>query len=115
RLTFDTDGDGEVSDAETETGRLAACGTLAPSLTLTADGRPLSLEATDAGLEFPAGVGGLSTMRTVCEFQAPLGSPIAAATTLTFEDRSFPDRIGWREVVVSGSGVTVASSGTKKL
>ena len=37
RLDFDTDGDGEVSDAETDAGRGPACQKLAPSLAL--DGR----------------------------------------------------------------------------
>ena len=116
RLTLDTDGDGELSDAETETARIAACGALAPSLTLTEGATPLALEATDAGLQFPAGVGGLSTMRTVCEFRATLPSAITAASALfAFEDRSFPDRIGWREIVVAGSGATVAAPAANKL
>ncbi len=112
RLTFDSDGDGEVSDDETEAGRVAACGNLAKSLMLTADGKPLALDATDAGLSFPAGVGGLPTMRTICEFAADLPAPIVATSSITFEDESFPDRIGWREIVVSGSAVTLAAAGT---
>ena len=116
RLTLDTDGDGELSDAETEAARIAACGELAPSLTLSQGGTRLQLEATDAGLEFPAGVGGLSTMRTVCEFRATLPSAItAASTSFAFEDRSFPDRIGWREIVVVGSGAAVTASRGSKL
>jgi ABC-type nickel/cobalt efflux system permease component RcnA len=116
RLTLDTDGDGELSDAETEAARVAACGELAPSLTLSQGGTRLQLEATDAGLEFPAGVGGLSTMRTVCEFRATLPSAItAASTSFAFEDRSFPDRIGWREIVVVGSGAAVTASRGSKL
>ena len=69
---------------------------------------PLTLTA--AGLSFPPGAGGLSTMRLVCEFEAAAG----------FADRgrhgdrrsatpSFPERLGWREIVVEGSGVTIAA------
>jgi hypothetical protein len=39
RLELDLDGDGELSPSETETGRMAACADLAPSLQLTVAGR----------------------------------------------------------------------------
>ena len=45
RLDFDTDGDGEVSDDETDAGRVSACDALAPSLTLALDGQRLPLTA----------------------------------------------------------------------
>jgi len=113
RLAFDTDEDGEVSDEEAAAGRVAECETLAPSLELVVDGERPMLTLTRAGLTFPPGVGGLSTMRLVCEYEAALAAPITGATDLTFADTSFPDRLGWREIVVSGSGVTVtATEGT---
>ncbi len=110
RLAFDTDEDGEVSDDEADAGRVAECETLAPSLELVVDGVRPALTLTHAGLTFPPGVGGLSTMRLVCEYRADLAAPIAAATDLTFADTSFPDRLGWREIVTTGSGVTVAAT-----
>jgi len=110
RLSFDTDQDGEVSDAEADVGRVAACDQMTPSLDLKLGGVRQDLVLTDAGLTFPPGVGGLSTMRFVCEYRADLAAPITAATTVSFADTSFPDRLGWREIVVSGSGVTVAST-----
>ena len=55
RLAFDTDGDGEVSDAEADVGRVTACERLGPSLTLALDGRPLPLHLAEAGLTFPPG------------------------------------------------------------
>ena len=110
RLDFDTDGDGELSVAETEAGRVAACESLGRSLTLEVDGAPPALILTAAGLTFPPGVGGLSTMRTVCGFSASLAAPLVAGTWIAFADGSFPDRLGWREIVVSGSGVTLTSS-----
>ena len=113
RLDFVTDGDGEVSDAETDAGRGVACAKLAPSLTLAVDGTARSLVVTEAGLIFPPGVGGLSTMRLVCGFSATLQGPLTAGTKITYADASFSDRLGWREIVVSGSGVTLAGeSGT---
>src|SRR2546422_3573067 len=65
RQRIDTDGDGQVSGAEMEAERQVACDRLASNLTLTAGGRPLALTVQAAGLSFPAGAGGLSTMRLV--------------------------------------------------
>jgi hypothetical protein len=84
-------------------------------LALTVGGNAVPLTAIEAGLAFPAGVGGLSTMRTVCGFQAMLSEPLAAATPIAYEDRAFPNRLGWREIVVSGSGVTLAPVGDATL
>jgi ABC-type nickel/cobalt efflux system permease component RcnA len=50
-------------------------------------------------------------MRTVCGFEAALSAPLGAGSEITFEDRSFSERIGWREIVVEGSGVTLAPAG----
>jgi len=110
RLAFDADGDGEVSDAEAEAGRLTECDALATSLELVVDGASPELVLTHAGLTFPPGVGGLSTMRLVCEFRAELAAPIAGPTDLSFADASFPERLGWREIVATGSGVTLSAT-----
>src|SRR5688572_2471853 len=87
RQSIDADSDGEVTDEELDIGRVAACEALTPELSLTLDGAALSLELTEAGIDFPSGVGGLPTMRTVCGFVAVLPSPLvdgAAASRLTF-------------------------------
>ena len=111
RLTFDLDGDGELSGAETDAGRVAACEGLAASLDLRVNYVPQALELTEAGLTFPPGVGGLSTMRSVCGFEVALATPLQAGGQVTFADGSFPERLGWREIVVQGSGVTLAAAG----
>ena len=38
------------------------------------------------------------------------GSHPAAAHDLTFEDRNYPDRLGWREVTAVGDGATIVRS-----
>ena len=108
RQAFDTDSDGSVSDDEIEAGRITACGELALHLRLAAGEQVLDLRAIEAGLSFPPGVGGLSTMRLVCGFEAILEAPIAAGPTrVTYSGESYPNRLGWREIVVRGSGVTL--------
>ena len=109
RLGFDTDGDGELSDGEIDAGRVAACRGLADSLDLEVAGVRQALVLTRAGLAFPPGVGGLSTMREVCGYVASLAGPIASGSAVTFADQSFSERLGWREIVVEGSGVTVTA------
>ncbi|MEO8438327.1 MAG: hypothetical protein ABI562_07685 [Chloroflexota bacterium] len=107
RLDFDTDGDGEVSDEETDAGRVTACRGLEPSLALAIGGVRQPLVLTEAGLTFPQGVGGLSTMRMVCGFGVATGAPLLAGSHITFADTSFSERLGWREIVVHGSGMVL--------
>ncbi len=109
RLVLDLDGDGEMSADELDAGRVATCTDLARSLELGVDGVARSVTLTAAGLAFPAGAGGLSTMRSTCAFVAQLTSGLNAPARITFSDRSYSERLGWREIVTSGSGVTVAS------
>jgi ABC-type nickel/cobalt efflux system permease component RcnA len=111
RIRLDADADGEVSDAEAAAAREAECGTLSASLDLRIGGsvRPLDLAA--AGLSFPIGSGGLPTLRLVCQFEAGLDAPIASPTVVEFADGSYAERIGWREIVAVGSGVTLEVDG----
>jgi nickel/cobalt transporter (NicO) family protein len=111
KLRIDRDGDGSVSDNETAAERATACPALAPSLVASAGGRSLSLVPVAAGLTFPPGAAGLETMRLACTYSVALPAPLAAGTTIAFSDRSHSERLGWREVTVQGSGVTVEAGG----
>ena len=104
---LDTDRDGALSGAELAGQAAAGCQTLAGDLRLTVGGSAAVPMLTAAGLSLPPGAGGLPTMRLVCEFEAALAASITSSTSVTFEDRSFAERIGWREIVVLGDGVVV--------
>jgi nickel/cobalt exporter len=104
---LDADGDGALSDTELAGQAAAGCQALLPDLRLAVGGSALSPAVTAAGLTLPPGAGGLSTMRLVCEYEAAIAVPISGATRVAFEDRSFSERIGWREIVVLGDGVVV--------
>jgi nickel/cobalt transporter (NicO) family protein len=114
RLRLDLDGDGEVSDSESAAAREPECRSLASSLELTVDGRTMSLGLTDADLSFPLGAG-IPTMRIECSYLATLPVPLAAGMTIEFADRSSAERLGWREIVVEGDGVTVEPAGEEFL
>jgi ABC-type nickel/cobalt efflux system permease component RcnA len=112
RQRLDTNGDGTVSPDEVEAARQVACQTLASSLALTVSGQRLSLAVDEAGISFPPGAGGLVTMRTVCEYSAVPASPISSGTAIGYQDQSFAERIGWREIVLLGDGITLAAGST---
>ena len=107
RQALDTNEDGEVSDAELDAGRVSSCDALADDLHLAIDGSPMEPTLTAAGIELRPGVGGLSTLRQVCVFEAALTKPVASGTHVEFADTSYAGRLGWREIVVEGSGVAV--------
>ena len=70
---------------------------LARNLVLTLDGRRVPLRVVDHRTTTRPGAGGLDTLRLDVIYRA-----IGRGTTLSFEDTSFADRIGWREVTISG-------------
>ena len=108
---FDLDGDGALSAAETTAARQSGCVGVGRDLRLAVDGSSPRLLLVEAGLTFPAGNGGLSTMRLACTFEAPLATPVGAGAAITFEDPSRrPASAGARSRVV-GSGVVVEAPG----
>ncbi len=113
RQAMDTDEDGTVSDDEGVTWSARACTTLARDLHLALGGTDLAVTAdTDAhSVAFPPGAGGLSTLRLECGYRATFAAAVAGPTTLTFSDGSSAERIGWREIVATGSGVLLDTHG----
>jgi ABC-type nickel/cobalt efflux system permease component RcnA len=77
-------------------------------LELTVDGARVTLvPQPGARLTFPAGQGGLRTTRVELRLVAAVRDP----RRVELRDRTFPDRLGWKAVVVaSGSGTDVRSS-----
>jgi nickel/cobalt exporter len=106
RQAIDGDRDGEVSDAEAAGWRDRECPRLAGGLRATVDGRPLPLRVTTATVAFPAGVGGLRTLRLECALAAPLPAT-AGHHRLAYTDGNQAGRVGWREITASGDGATL--------
>ena len=74
-------------------------------------GQRLPLVPVAAGLSFPPGAAGLETMRLACTYVAALPAPLTTGSAVAFSDGSHKERLGWREVVVTGSGATVSAGG----
>ena len=71
---------------------------LRPQLRLVIDGIPVNPEATHVQQAMTPGAGGLETLRISFDLVAPWKPN---AVRLEFFDDSYPERIGWKEIVVS--------------
>ena len=96
----DANGDGVTSQVE----RDAYVGTLAPGfgegLELRLDGIRVPLRATRWTSTLPTEQGGFS-LRVDVDFVAALPAATGAGHSLVFANHNFPDRLGWREIVVN--------------
>jgi ABC-type nickel/cobalt efflux system permease component RcnA len=110
RRAMDTDGDGEVSDGEATAWATAACAQAADPLVVRQDGEQLQTRPSGSAIAFPPGQGAL-TLRLECAYEYPLLRALGTdGSAFTFDDGSYPDRIGWREVVVVGDGAVIDGS-----
>jgi ABC-type nickel/cobalt efflux system permease component RcnA len=104
--TFDANRNGQPDNVETDRYHPAQCTAIKHALELRLDGRPLNLSLESLALEFPAGSGGLLTLRLTCSFRASL-TVLADKAQIEFKNKAYPDRLGWREIVVTGQGVSM--------
>src|SRR3954466_2277287 len=109
RRTMDTDGDGQVTDSESATYAKTQCGALAGELDLEVGGTRLALVPDELGISFPMGQGN-PTLRLVCHYAASLAVHLGTTTPISFIDRSYAERQGWRELTLVGDGATLAGS-----
>ncbi|HYO42279.1 MAG TPA: sulfite exporter TauE/SafE family protein [Candidatus Limnocylindrales bacterium] len=107
---LDLDRDGALSGTETAGLPETRCGAIGRGLMLAIDGVPAGLRLSAAGVTFPAGNGGLPTMRSVCQFEVEVKVAADGAATITFRDAFEEARIGWREITAVGDRMTVAAA-----
>jgi nickel/cobalt exporter len=107
RQTIDADGDGQIADAEQASYLAKQIPALLSGLHLAVNGRPAELQPVAQMLSFPAGQGGLLTLRIQLDLATPIGN-VAQPIAIDYRVDNFADRIGWREIVVrAGEGVTL--------
>jgi hypothetical protein len=71
---------------------------IADGARLTVDGRRVRLVPVEWALAHPSGAGGLKTTR----FEVILRGPrLRGRSEVAYRDRNYPDRIGWKEIVVA--------------
>ena len=103
---YDTNGNSRPDAGEFAGYASAQCEAIGSELTASLDGRATALALTSSSVEFPAGAGGLLTLRLTCAFSAPIALD-GEKTRLDFKDHSYADRLGWREIVVTADGVSL--------
>lgn len=75
-------------------------------LEFQADGKAVTPKFVRTEIKLSDGAGGLSVARITTTFELP-----AVKSPLSFEDRNFPDRAGWKEIVIrSGAGVEIVKA-----
>ncbi len=75
----------------------------ARGLEFQAGGKTVTPKFVRTEIKLSDGAGGLSVARITTTFELP-----ALTSPLTFEDRNFPDRAGWKEIVIrSGAGTEI--------
>ena len=73
------------------------------NLDMQAGGRAVALEWQRSTAVIDKGAGGMPILRVVSELRAPF-----AARELSYEDKNFPDRAGWKEIVIQAAdGATI--------
>jgi nickel/cobalt transporter (NicO) family protein len=107
---LDTNQDSQLSDAERQAYIDAQRAALPTGITLEIDGASVPLTVTGHDLSFPAGQGGLSTLRLTLDMRAERPTPGARAA-ISYRVENFAERLGWREIVVQATdGVTLAET-----
>jgi nickel/cobalt exporter len=103
KSTVDTSGDGVADGTERAAHAASTCAALASRFEVAVDGRRLSLAVTSAAFSYSEGTAALPTGRLECTLAAParLDSP----ATVTVANTYLADRIGWRELTATGTGV----------
>jgi nickel/cobalt transporter (NicO) family protein len=103
---FDANGNGMADPSEAAGYHAQKCASLQPDLNLLLDNKASALTLSSSAVEFPAGVGGLPTLRLTCEFKAAFDST-KSNLDISFVNNAFPDRIGWKEIVVFPEDVSI--------
>ena len=104
RQRIDANGDGTVDAAETETWAADTADALRAHMSLTVNGNAASLAPVSHDVTFPDGQGGLSLLRLTVRYTAALPDGWRDShPNVEFRDDNYPDRIGWREIIVRGA------------
>jgi ABC-type nickel/cobalt efflux system permease component RcnA len=97
----------EVPTLQTRRAGAPDCGGLAGGLDVAVDGRLVPLQVAGSDLSFPAGEGGLETLRLECRLEAEVE---VGAAEVRLRDGNLTGRVGWHEVTAVGDGTTLVET-----
>ncbi len=98
---IDADGDGTASPSELQRYGAAQCEAYRTALTLSVDDQPVAITTASTAFAYRPGQAGLQTTRLECQFEAQ--ADLASQRRMTFSNHFAPDRVGWHEIIASGS------------
>jgi nickel/cobalt exporter len=108
RRQMDANRDGTINPAEIAAWLDATLPGLMEGLDLQVGGQRQSLVVVKRAVSFPPGQGGLSTLRLVADLEV---RPVPEVGSVTYRDDTYPERIGWHEIVVqAGAGFRLSTS-----
>jgi len=103
--------DGSLSPADLNVYLEHVASRYAAGLLVTVNGKTIPLQIVSRTLSMPPGSGGLYTLRVECDFAGDIsGTDEGSNRRFHFEDRNNPERIGWHEIVVTGSSAKIFNS-----
>ncbi len=106
RGIMDGDGDGEVSSAEATAWGRDRCESAASSIVATTANGAIAWTVGRPTVTFPPGQGDLPTTRLECTLTAPIAATVTALDARVTVDEG---RVGWHEIIASGSGLQLSS------
>ncbi len=101
---------GVMDPDEAATFQPEACAALQSDLSLALDQQPQSIALETSTLDFPPGVGGLSTLRLNCQFNSAFSIAEDTQHQLTFTNRAYAQRLGWREMTLQSPEIPIQST-----
>ena len=110
KARLDADGDGKLSDREADTYLDAEMPSIVEGLRLRAGDEVLPLEVLHRSAEYRSGQGGLPTLRLEAQLLADL--PKDWRGEGYYADRTYANRLGWREIVVRGGPAVAIRNST---
>ena len=99
--------DRQADTSNTRNYAIKKCNEVNSQLNLNLNQIPLPLNLKSSNVEFPDGMGGLSTLRLTCDFEHELATELMPSDiaqkspSIEFDDHLYNDRLGWREITVT--------------
>ncbi len=108
---LDANGDHDVSASEKRAYLQNKVKELASRLTITVNGESLTWQVESADLKLSAQTAAAPTMRLVADLQAELPKTLRKENDVFYDDKNYPERTGWKEIVVqAGNSVRLLKS-----
>jgi len=97
---LDRDGNQDISEKEGQDFSRQKAIEFVKQLSLEQNGQRLELKLKDNTLTVLPGAGGLPTLLVKANYYALVNGQVDAASAISYRDDNFPERIGWKEIVL---------------